>query len=283
MQGPVGATGGQGDRGPKGDKGDRGAPAVEIDIVSELCKHLPIAIVEQYHRGAYVRYPINLMEDIELHDAARVKSIIDKGGHCNAVQSDITRMATLSKTQVNSNYVLNFHNDAYNMEADIHNFHYFCVLVYKIKAYAKTDHWEHNYLISNWTGEKEAKYRGICFLPDKKTLRIHGAGGVGSNDTFGFRVWRKTNPCKENRFHVICVEYVKRQMSSYSSLWVNGTYLTNCNSTALSGSDQRITLGNIHDGGDTISRNYCCNGNLCGYHRRGAWSYEGRDIGNAMS
>ena len=54
------------------------------------------------------------------------------------------------------------------MEAGIHDFHYLCVfLVYKITAYAKTEHWGRNYLISNWTGEKEAKYRGICLLPDK--------------------------------------------------------------------------------------------------------------------
>ena len=66
MQGPVGSTGGQGDRGPKGDKGDQGAPTVEIDIVSELCKHLPIAIVEQYRQGAYACYAINSMKDIEL-------------------------------------------------------------------------------------------------------------------------------------------------------------------------------------------------------------------------
>ena len=84
-----------------------------------------------------------------------------------------------------------------------------------------------------------------------KTLRIHGAGGVGSNDTFDFRVWWKTNPCKGNIFHVICVEYVKRLKSSYSSLWVNGSYVTNFNSTASSGSDQRVTLGYICDGGDT--------------------------------
>ena len=116
-------------------------------------------------------------------------------------------MVTLSKTRVNSNYVLNFHNAAYNMEAHIHDFHYFCVfLVYKLTAAAKTEHRKRNYLISNWTGEKENKYRGICFLPDKKTLRIHGAAGVDSDDTFDFRAWRKTNPCKENRFHVMCVE-----------------------------------------------------------------------------
>ena len=192
-----------------------------------MSKHLPIAIVEQYRQGAYARHAINSMEDIELHDAVRVRTIIDKGDRCNAYQSDITRMATLSKTRVNSNYVLNFHNDAYNTEADMHDFHYFCViLVYKIKAYAKTEHWERNYLISNWTGEKEAKYRGICFLTDKKTLCIHGTGGVGSDDTFDFGACRKTNPCEENRFHVMCG--MLRLKSSYSSLWVNGSYVTNC-------------------------------------------------------
>ena len=99
------------------------------------------------------------MEGIELHDAAHVKTIIDKGGgRCNATQSDVTRMASLSQTQVNSNYVLNFDDDAYNMDADMADFHYFCVsLVYKIKAYAKIQHWGRNYLISNWCGGKETK------------------------------------------------------------------------------------------------------------------------------
>ena len=88
--------------------------------------------------------------------------------------------------------VLNFHNDAYNMDADMADFHCFCVfLVYKIKAYAKIKHWERNYLTSNWRGGMETKYRGICFLPDKKTLRIHEGGSVGSEDSFDFRAWRR--------------------------------------------------------------------------------------------
>ena len=182
--GPQGGTGPQGSRGATGaavPKGDKGDPAVDIDIVAELCKHLPMEMVEQYRRGAYVRY--------ELRDATHAKTIIDKGGSCNATQSDVTRMASLSQTQVNSNYVLNFPSDAYNMVADMADFHYFCVfLVYEIKAYAMIKHWESNYLISNWNGEKETKYIGICFLPDKKTLRIHVS--------FDYRGWRKTNPCE---------------------------------------------------------------------------------------
>ena len=82
MGGDLGSQGAAGKIGPKGDKGDRGTPAVEIYIVAELCKQLPIAIVEQYCRGAYARCAINSMEDIELHDAARDKTIIDKGGRC---------------------------------------------------------------------------------------------------------------------------------------------------------------------------------------------------------
>ena len=61
---------------------------------------------------------------------------------------------------------------------------------------------------------------------------------------------QKTNPCGENRFHAICVEYVKKSKSSYSSLWFNGSYVTNFDSTVSSGSNQRVTLGNIRDGGD---------------------------------
>ena len=163
-QGGIGPQGSQRATGTAGPKGDKGDPAVDIDIVAELCKPLPLEMVEQYRRGAYSRYAINSMEDIDLHDAAHVKTIIDKGGRSNAIQSDVTRMASLSQTQVSSNYVLNFHNDVYNIDADMADFHYFRVfLVYKIKAYAKI---KRNYLISNWRGGKETEYRGICFLPE---------------------------------------------------------------------------------------------------------------------
>ena len=60
----------------------------------------------------------------------------------------------------------------------------------------------------------------------------------------------ETNPCEENRFHVICVEWVRTPKSSYSRLWVNGAYVSNFDSTASFGSDQKLTLGNIIDGGD---------------------------------
>ena len=46
------------------------------------------------------------------------------------------------------------------------------------------------------------------------------------------------------------MEWVRKSTSSYSTLWVNGAYVSNSDSTASFGSDQRITLGNIIDGGD---------------------------------
>ena len=67
---------------------------------------------------------------------------------------------------------------------------------------------------------------------------------------FDFRAWRKTNPCEENKFHVICVEWVRKPKSFYSALWVNGAHVSNFDSTASFGTDQRITLGIITDGGD---------------------------------
>ena len=103
QQGPIGPQGGTGPQGSRGatgaagPKGAKGDPAVDIDIVAEWCKHLPMEMVEQYRRGAYVRYAINSMKDIELRDATHVKTIIDKGGSCNATQSDVTRMASLCK------------------------------------------------------------------------------------------------------------------------------------------------------------------------------------------
>ena len=57
-------------------------------------------MVEQSRRGAYARYAINSMNDIELHDATHVKTIVDNGGRCNATQSDVTRMASLSQSIV---------------------------------------------------------------------------------------------------------------------------------------------------------------------------------------
>ena len=123
-----------------------------------------------------------------------------------------------------------------------------CVLVYKITAYAKTEHWERNYLISNWTADKVAKNRGICFLPDRQTLRIQEV------------LVPMIRLILERDGKQIHVKRIVSMLSVWNMLRCRnvpthhygliGYYETNFNSTASSGSDQRVTLGNIRDDGD---------------------------------
>ena len=248
-RGVQGSTGQAGSRGVQGEKGD---PGVEFDVLEQLCRYVTIPVVEQYRQGAYLRYALNSKKDIVMHhDGTHVEAIIDKGRHCNACQRDVGRMATLSSTRVLDNYVLDFQDDAYTMRGTgMGGFQYFCVfLVYTIKAYTRVEgEHERNYLISDWTGKKDNnRYRGICFLGDGKTLRIHGSQDVGSKYVFDIRTWPKTNPCEEGRIQVMCIEYVEAPKSSYSALWLNGRHGTSFDSTPSYGSD--ITLGNIRDGG----------------------------------
>ena len=49
---------------------------------------------------------------------------------------------------------------------------------------------------------------------------------------------------------MLCVEWVRKPESSYSTLWANGAYVSNFDSTASFRSDQKVTLGNVIDGGD---------------------------------
>ena len=44
-----------------------------------------------------------------------------------------------------------------------------------------------------------------------------GGGSVGTDDSFDCRAWRKTNPCEENKLHVICMEWVRKPKSSHST------------------------------------------------------------------
>ena len=110
------------------------------------------------------------MEDIELHDAARVKVVVTM-----RVKLMLRRWLLFQKLEsIVIIYLISIMmhttwKQIYTTSTISVRFWYT-----KIKAYAKTEHWERNYLISNWTSEKENKYSGICFLTDKKTLCIHG-------------------------------------------------------------------------------------------------------------
>jgi len=240
-QGIVGSTGPAGKQGEKGSRGSIGDPS---DVLPVMCDYLPFSVAADYRSRIYFRYAFNTSGDVEM-EGKGIKTLVDKGGRANAVQSDVTRMATVLRVNKDSFY--NFHGSAYNIQASM-DFKYFCMFfVYKIKSYESGSSSERNYLMCNRIDEKKDRFRGICFLKDEKTLRIHGASEVGDRHTFDFRWWVKTNPCEKDKFHVVCIEYVKKPKSSSSSLWVNGAYVSNFDSECSFG--EGITLGNICNGG----------------------------------
>ena len=116
--------------------------------MAELWKYLPIAIVEQYRRESYARYAINSMEDIELHEAAvamRVKVMLRGWLLFRKIESIVIM------------YLISIMIHTTWKQICTTSTIFVCALVYKIKAYAKIEHWERNYLISNWRGRKETK------------------------------------------------------------------------------------------------------------------------------
>ena len=80
--------------------------------------------------------------------------------------------------EIGSRYYLDFPTEDYRYRSyTIDNFkmnshRYFCIFtVYKLNDHQKVD--DMNFLISNADGgEDDFHYKGICFLADKKTLRI---------------------------------------------------------------------------------------------------------------
>ena len=117
---------------------------------------------------------------------------------------------------------------AYTIDGvEVNNFHYFSVFIdYKLNDYKKTaSKNEMNYLSCNSDGGgKDFYFKGICFLPNQKTLRIWGGNDTVSNQYVDRTWWKHQNPCTTNEFHVLFVEWVKKPKQSYSQLWVDGSY-----------------------------------------------------------
>ena len=90
-------------------------------------------------------------------------------------------------------------------------------IVYKIRKYANTG-MEHNYLFSCGMGDN---HRGICFLKDEKTIRVHGAVGDRKSTYMDISIFPTSyyNPCQKDKWNVVCVVYDTN--SNKSSLWAN--------------------------------------------------------------
>ena len=65
-------------------------------------------------------------------------------------------------------------------------------------------------------------HRGISFLEDEKTMRVYGAVGDRKHDYMDISNFPTSyyNPCRKDRWNVVCVVY-EATSSSKSSLWVN--------------------------------------------------------------
>ena len=91
---------------------------------------------------------------------------------------------------------VNFHNDAYNMKADMYDFRYFCVfLIYRIKAYAKT---------GGVVGKRLSIEGFVSCSIKKHFVYLVEEVLVPMMRLILDRAWRKKNPCEENKFHVMC-------------------------------------------------------------------------------
>ena len=91
-------------------------------------------------------------------------------------------------------------------------------IVYKIRKYDSTGT-EQNYLFSCGMGDN---HRGICFLEDKKTMRVYGVAGVAGKHNYMDILNFPTsyyNPCRKDKWNVVCVVYD----TTYGkpSLWIN--------------------------------------------------------------
>ena len=89
-------------------------------------------------------------------------------------------------------------------------------IVYKIRGYDSTGT-EHNYLFSCGMDDN---HRGVCFLKDERTMRVHGVAGSPYNylDISNLPT-SYYNPCRRDKWDVVCVLY--DTTSGKSSLWVN--------------------------------------------------------------
>ena len=89
-------------------------------------------------------------------------------------------------------------------------------IVYKIRDYSKTGG-EHNYLFNCG---KELEFRAVCFLSDRKTMRIYGAKPTIKMLDIDVFHTSYHNPCEAGRWNVLCIIF-NTKFPKASSVWLN--------------------------------------------------------------
>ena len=120
------------------------------------------------------------------------------------------------ETATGHGHFLEMKNSAYHCTYDLaSNTMNAIYVVYKIRKYDGSGT-EHNYLFSCGMGDN---HRGICFLDDEKTMRVHSLAGKPTHMDISNFPTSYYNPCETDRWNGVCVVY--GITSSKSSLWVN--------------------------------------------------------------
>ena len=162
----------------KGEKDNQGD---NPDVLSVLAEHLLIQLATGYgEKMCFIKY--HVLEDrssiVELPGGVRtlgcVSAYHEPAGHFDAkfVDGEGHEMANAQKATGHGHFseTQRTHLHTYDLASNKVNAIY---IVYKIRKYDITGT-EHNYLFSCGMGDN---HRGICFLKDEKTMRVHGAIG----------------------------------------------------------------------------------------------------------
>ena len=181
-RGIVGDQGDRGERGERGERGDKGIQGDTSDVLSVLATHLPIKLGKRYgEKMCFVKYHVSDDKSSIVETSGGVQTLRNTSAyheptwHFDAkfVDRQEHTRANVQKAPGHGHF-LEMKNTAYHCPYDlIDNKVNAIYIVYKIRDYDSTGT-EHNYLFSCGMSDN---YRGVCFLKDVKTTRVHGVAG----------------------------------------------------------------------------------------------------------
>ena len=222
IQGLPGNQGERGERGQRGDRRENGVQDDASDVLSVLATHLPIQLAERYgEKMCFVKYHVSEDESSVVRMSGGVQTprnvsaykepawhfdaqFVDKEGHAKA---------NVQKASGHGHF-LEMKNTAYQSPyALVDNKLNAIYIVYKIRNYDGTGI-EHNYLFSCGMGDN---HRGICFLRDEKSVRVHGVADKPHYMDISNFPTSYYNPCRKDLWNVVVYDTT----SGKSSLWVN--------------------------------------------------------------
>ena len=182
-RGADGAAGPVGERGEKGEQGEKGPQGDTADVVCILGRFLPFLLALHYAlKQCYIRYYISAnLDSIVSASSKQVQKLKNMTAYKPPKWNFEAYFYCLShklgnyvKHRHHAGYYLDIQNSAYTSPYDFVESNVNAVyIVYNIRNYPSlytAGKKEINYLFSSGKGDN---VRGICFVDDKKTMRIY--------------------------------------------------------------------------------------------------------------